>query len=236
MKLVKSSVEILNKPEDPKQPMKLLEEIARVCYKSENKITEDGSSAEALLRRIIKFGHEAMIEHYSLSVKFICSRGISHEIVRHRIASFAQESQRYCNYSIDKFDNELTFVVPKWAKAVLDCDTTNIASLINNSEITPAVKVWLTSCQQDEDAYLYLVNQCELTAQEAREVLPNSAKTEIVKTSNLREWRHFLDLRCDKAAHPDMQILAKDLLKQMYELLPVIFEDLYNKYIINEDK
>lgn len=186
-----------------------IERIARVCYKSEDHISLDGESAKKLVKMLIDRGHEAMLEHGSLSVLFICDRGVSHEIVRHRMASFAQESTRYCNYSKDKFDNEISVIEP-------------------NPEFMRASSIWnawYESICESERAYFDLLKNGE-TPQMARSVLPNSLKTEIVMTANYREWRHFLKLRCAPNAHPQMREIAIPLLQELNKKIPVIFEDL----------
>jgi len=189
--------------------LKTIEIAGRTCYKSENKITED--SASKFVKMLIKNGHEAMIEHNSISVKFVCDRGVSHEIVRHRIASFAQESTRYCNYSNDKFGNEITFIKPFF---------------FNEESLNYAF--WKSSCEYSESYYMRLIEN-GASAQEARSVLPNSLKTEIVVTANLREWRNILNLRCSKEAHPQMRELMLPLLFDLYNKIPEVFEDIYLK-------
>ena len=147
-----------------------------------------------------------MIEHSSLSVKFIVDRGVSHEIVRHRISSFAQESTRYCNYSKDKFNNEITFVTPTFFK-------------------DDQYHLWQVSMKQSEHAYFEFLNG-GATPQEARTVLPNSLKTEVVMTANYREWRNFFKLRTAKAAHPQMREVTIPLLNELKSKIPVIFDDI----------
>lgn len=190
-----------------------IEAAARTCYKSEDKITDQGESAKKLIWSLVKNGHEAMLEHSFLTVKFICDRGISHELVRHRMASFAQESTRYCNYSNDKFGKEITVIKPCFLK-----------------EGTKAYQNWVIAMSEAEDWYFNLLEQ-GLTPQEARCVLPNSLKTEVVMTANYREWRHILDLRCDAAAHPQMRELMKPLLIELHDRIPVVFDDIYGKHI-----
>lgn len=207
MKVIKAGYEILTAiSEGGVEELQHIEKIGRVCYKSEDKITSDGESARKFVKMIIDRGHEAMIEHSSLSVKFIVDRGVSHELVRHRIASFAQESTRYCNYSKDKFDNGITFIKPFFFS-----DT--------------KYQRWLAAMADAESAYLDLLNS-GATPQEARSVLPNSTKTEIVITANYREWRNFFKLRTAKAAHPQMREVTIPLLKELKEKLPIIFDDI----------
>ncbi len=210
MKIIEPSYEILTEiSEGGVKELQHIEKIGRVCYKSEDRITENGQSAKKFVQMIINRGHEAMIEHSSLSVKFIVDRGVSHELVRHRIASFAQESTRYCNYSKDKFDNGITFIKPLFFK-----------------EGTMGYEEWECAMDNAEQSYLFLCNECGATPQEARSVLPNSTKTEITITANYREWRSFFKLRTAKAAHPQMREVTIPLLKELKEKLPIIFDDI----------
>ena len=209
MKVINASYEILT-PVNGEQILKNIEKIGRTCYKSEDKITD--GSAEKFVGMLVKNGHEAMIEHESITVKFICDRGTSHEIVRHRMASFAQESTRYANYSKDKFGNELTFIKPCWFK---ECC----------SEMSVYEKIWLWSCYESEKYYMELL-QLGWKPEQARSILPNSLKTEIIMTANLREWRHFFKLRCDKAAHPQIRELAIPLLEEFKSKIPAVFDDI----------
>jgi thymidylate synthase (FAD) len=208
MKIISASAEILN-PEALKEASKFLEGIGRVCYKSEDLITED--SADRFIRGIVKSGHETIIEHLSASVRFICDRGVSHELVRHRIASFSQESTRYCNYSKDKHDSQITFIAPCFWKGE-----------------EHMMDVWKAAMNYAEQTYLQMISG-GAQPQQARAVLPNSLKTEIVMTANLREWRHFFKLRAlgtTGKPHPQMLELTVPLLKKMADLLPVVFGDL----------
>lgn len=200
--------------------LKKLERIGRTCYKSEGNITE--GSAERFVKNIMNRNHMSVIEHESISVRVICDRGVSHEIVRHRIASYSQESTRYCNYSNDKFGNELTFIdISNMLDENKNIDEDTKDNIYNN---------WKMSCLDTEECYRDMLAS-GATPQEARSILPNSIKTEIIMTMNLREWRHFFELRCDKAAHPQMREIANMILTELYKLLPVIFEDLYKKFM-----
>lgn len=210
MKIVKAGYEILTPiSQGGIQELQHIEKIARVCYKSENLITEDGESAKKMVKMLINRDHTAMIEHSMLSVKFIVDRGVSHEIVRHRISSFAQESTRYCNYAKDKFHNEITVIRPNF---FLD-------------ETSKAYQQWEDAMRSAEKSYFSLM-EAGATPQEARSVLPNSTKTEITMTANYREWRNFFKLRTDKAAHPQMREVAVPLLKELQEKLPIVFDDI----------
>lgn len=205
MKIIEASYSI-EKPLDGAEILKRIEHAGRICYKSEDRITDE--SAENFVRMLIERGHESVLEHESITVRFICDRSISHEIVRHRLASFSQESTRYCNYSGDRFGRGLTVIKPCFLK-----------------EETGAYASWLTAMHLANIAYSdMLAEGC--TPQEARSVLPNSTKTEIVMTANLREWRHFLKLRTAKAAHPQMRELTVPLLHELQEWIPVVFDDI----------
>jgi thymidylate synthase (FAD) len=205
MKIIKPSVEILDNI-TPVEVLKKLELCGRVCYKSENKITDE--SAVKFISNIIKRGHESVLEHVSFSVRFICDRGVTHEMVRHRIASYSQESTRYCNYSKGDFDGQITVIEPLYLEPG-----------------TEGYEIWKKACQEAENNYFKLL-QYGCTAQEARAVLPNSLKTEIVMTANVREWRHFLKLRTSKASHPQMREVADMLLTEFYFILPSLFDDI----------
>ena len=205
MKIINASYHI-ETPIDGAEILKRIEKAGRTCYKSEDRITEE--SAKSFVQKLIERGHESVLEHESITVRFICDRGISHEIVRHRIASFSQESTRYCNYSNDRFRNNITFIKP----CFLD-------------EGTGGYKLWKQAMFIAEKEYFELLN-LGCTPQEARSVLPNSTKTEIVMTANLREWRHFLKLRTAKAAHPQMRELTVPLLKELQAWIPVVFDDI----------
>ena len=219
MKLVKQGHQILSRISiDGIEELQRIEIAGRTCYKSEERITPDGESAKRFVKMIIDNGHEAMLEHSSLSVRFICSRGVSHEIVRHRLFSFAQESTRYCNYSKGKFGGECTFIVPPdmpWS-----VDTEDYVNSNNSIKI-----YWFNSLVSAEDDYTNLI-EMGWKPEQARDVLPNALKTEIVVTGNYREWRHFFKLRCDEKAHPHIRILAKDLLEDIKLRIPVVFDDL----------
>ena len=209
MKIIKPSYEILTPISDGGiKELQHIEKIGRVCYKSEDRITDDGETAKKFVKMLINNGHEAMIEHSSLSVKFVVDRGVSHELVRHRIASFAQESTRYCNYSKDKFGNEITVIEPCFW-----------------NEDTGFYECWKVSCEQSERYYFELLNG-GATPQQARTVLPNSLKTEITITANYREWRNFFKLRTAEASHPQMREVTIPLLKELKTLIPIIFDDI----------
>ena len=203
MKIIKARATIYDKI-NPVEVMRKLEAAGRICYQSE----AGDDTADEFIRKLIKKGHESVIEHQSVTVVFTVDRGISHEIVRHRLASYSQESTRYCNYSKGKFNGEITVIEP-----------------FEREEFPFAYDIWEMSCRADETAYnAMLADDCK--AQDARAVLPNSLKTTLFMTANLREWRHFFKMRCSPAAHPQIREVAKDLLNQFNELLPAVFGDL----------
>ena len=215
MIVIKPYYEILTEISDNGiKELQKIEKAARVCYKSEDKITDDGESAKKIVSSLIKSGHEAMIEHSQLTVKFVCDRGVSHELVRHRLFSFAQESQRYCNYSKDKFNANITFIEPFFWNRDDGDENKNFL-----------YRVWADACENAEFRYFQLLSN-GATPQEARTVLPNSTKTEIVVTGNYREWRAFFKLRIDNAAHPQMRELTIPLLNELKRKIPVIFDDI----------
>ena len=211
MQAIKAYTQIYN-DFDGQKILEKIEKVARTCYKSEGKIQE--GSAAKMVASLIKSGHEAMLEHVSVTVKFVVDRGISHELVRHRLASFAQESTRYCNYSKDDFGSEITFIIPEY----LDYKAAGW-------------NTWKETMKTCEDSYFKLLD-IGLTPQEARAVLPNSLKTEVVMTANLREWRHFFKLRAlgtTGKPHPQMLEVTVPLLEDFKQMIPVVFDDLVVK-------
>lgn len=217
---------------------KKIESAGRTCYKSEDKITDE--SAEKFVRALIKRGHEAMLEHASMTVKFITDRGISHEMVRHRIASYAQESTRYCNYSNDKFGKEITVIQPCFFDDIpitirqsivdyyLDGYLKELPVARDLTDHEKAFAEWYMTCKRCENGYFAMLGY-GCTPQEARGVLPTDLKTEIVVTANMREWRHILNLRAvgtTGAPHPQMVEVMRPLLMELRVKLPAIFGDL----------
>lgn len=217
LKLLNPKFEILSEVNGG-EILRFLERIARTCYKSEDKITDE--SSEDFIRRIVDRGHEAMIEHVSVSVRLTIDRGVSHEVVRHRVASYAQESTRYCNYSKDKFGNEVSFI--DISGGMNNDPKTNV---LTREQFEAVYEEWLNACQDAEEHYFNLL-ELGASPQIARSVLNNSTKTEICVTMNLREWRHFFQLRTALAAHPQMREIAVPLLKAFKNEIPVIFDDI----------
>ena len=217
MKIIEQSHEILAMTKDPLQ---LIEKAGRTCYKSEDKIT--AGSAEKFVKMIVGIGHETVIEHGNATVRFITNRGVTHELVRHRLSSFSQESTRYVEY-----DN-MEFIKPVW------CTPEIIGEFPKRISIDRVVSVeeqcFCFSLLDAEYRYKELLNG-NWKPEQAREVLPNALKTEIVHTCNFREWRHVLNLRCSTKAHPQIRALMLPLLKEFSEEVPVIFDDLKEKYL-----
>lgn len=207
MKIINPSY-IIEDEFDGDEILKRIERFGRTCYKSENRI--DSESSKVFVKNIIKRGHESVLEHEKISVRIICDRGISHEIVRHRIASYSQESTRYCNYGAEKFGSELTFISPFFWE---------------DEEHQTEYEIWKKAMQSAEDSYFSLLAR-GAKPEEARSVLPNSLKTELIMTMNLREWRHFFKMRASKYAHPQMKQIAGGLLKEFKDRLPIVFDDI----------
>ena len=233
MKLIKPSTELLTNI-NGEQILKDIEIASRTCYKSESKIEyinwtgdivnniqEDVpfqcKSARSLIKMLITKGHEAMLEFGgNITVKFICDRGVSHELVRHRLCSFAQESTRYCNYGKDE---HITFIIPCWT--VIEEGTYEHSSVRDD----PTEEEWISFMRQCEESYNMLIEE-GWQPQQARSILPNSVKTEINISTNIRDWRHIFQLRTSKAAHPQMRELMIPLLAKFKELIPILFDDI----------
>jgi thymidylate synthase (FAD) len=191
----------------PSVPMQRIEAIARTCYKSEDRITD--GSADTFVRTLRGRGHMAMLDHVTASVRFVVDRGATHEMVRHRIGvAFAQESTRYCNYSKAKFGSEIAVIRPCFW-----------------SEACRKFSIWHDAMGYAERAYFQLIAE-GASPQEARSVLPNSLKTEIVVTADFTEWRHIFQQRTSAAAHPQMREVMVPLLAEFQKRWPAAFDDL----------
>ena len=209
MKIIEQSYEVMSMA-DYSFMLEQIEIAGRTCYKSEDKITMD--SAEKFVRGLIKSGHHSVLEHQSITVKFITDRAVLAELTRHRLASFSVESQRFCNYGQDKFSGAVTFIKPVfWA------------------EESENYNIWVSAMQSAEQYYFSLLKS-GAKPEQARAVLPNSTKTEIVMTCNLREWRHVLNLRCSPAAYSQIRELMLPLLKNFANEMPAFFSDILEKY------
>lgn len=209
MKIVKRGV-YADEDNIPQHKMlDVIERAARTCYKSEDLITED--SNKKLIKGLIKSGHHAPLEFGTLTFKIICDRATATQIVRHRLASFCAESTRYCNYSKDKFGNEIKVIIPEGL----------------NNETYP---IWRAHCLMSETMYFELLS-LGAKPEVARSVLPHCLATELSVCMNIRELRHFIDLRCDSHAQKDIRSIATMLLNYLHVFYPVFFDDLYAKYI-----
>ena len=193
--------------QDGMDELRRIETIGRTCYKSENKELDD-EKTKTFVGNIIKNGHESVLEHGTLSVMFTTDRGVTHELVRHRLASYTQESTRYCNYSLGKFGREIAVVKP-----------------VDISVKDPAYSIWLSACAQAEASYFDML-KAGCKPEQARAVLPTCLKADICVTANYREWRHILKLRTGKGAHPQIRALMTDLLMELRHRIPVIFDDI----------
>jgi thymidylate synthase (FAD) len=189
------------------EPERLIEKMGRLCYKSEDKITE--TSHVAFIRMLLDLTrqHESVLEHASASFILGTDRGISHELVRHRLASYSQTSTRYCNYSKEKFGGEITVVKP-----------------VDLPDNCGSYRIWEESMKEAEASYLGLLSR-SISPQTARSVLPTCLYTEVGMTANFREWRHFLKLRTSPAAHPDMRVLALKIQSRLRFIAPTVFGD-----------
>lgn len=218
MRLVKPSFEILTDTNNDSiiHQLKTIELAGRNCYKSEDRICDDSYNKIIGMLRLKK--HLSVLEHGNVTVRFIGSRAFSHQLVRHRIAAYSQESQRYCNYNKGKFGSEVTFIEPvdfdDWSEDQRD--------------------IFKLGLKKSEDVYKALIEE-GLKAEDARGVLPNQAKTEVVVTMNLRSWMHFFSMRCDKHAQKEIRYLATGLLEEFHKLMPVIFEELHKEYVSGRD-
>jgi thymidylate synthase (FAD) len=210
MRIIQQSVTWFNPP--PANALEIIELAGRNCYKSEERITPD--SVAKFVSTLLASQHESVIEHVAASLRIITDRGVSHELVRHRLASYSQESTRYANYSKDRFGNEITVIEPVYLR--------------DKNE-----SLWTEWYLAMVDAEQYYMNMLRMgaTPQEARAVLPNSLKTELVMSANLREWKLILKQRCSPQAHPQMRALMLDALVMFRDAVPIIFDDLASLYL-----
>lgn len=251
MKLIKPYYQILT-PINGEEILKQIELAARTCYQSEGKIEFDydtfygewfnrsfpddpievcidAKSAKKLIPKLITNHHEAMLEFGGMiTVRFVVDRGVTHELVRHRIASFAQESTRYCNYSKDE---HLTFIMPPFLteitegeyKVIWEGDKPTI--FYDNIIISISTHHWLFTMARAEKYYNEMIDE-KLSPQYARSILPNSLKSEINISANIREWRHIFKLRTAKTAHPQMREVMCPLLDEFKSKIPILFDDI----------
>lgn len=211
MKIVKPSVEIMQEIDGDKI-LKHLELCARNCYKSEGNITEDTTSAVKMINKLIELDHTAMLEHFNITARLICDVGAYKDLTRHRHVSFAIESTRYCNYSKDKFGNEISFIKP-----------------CHIEENTVEYDLW-KKCMEDIEKYYFKMAKLGCKPDQLRMILPHSTASSVVMTANIREWRYIFKLRCAKAAHPTVREIMLLLLNEFHNKIPVLFDDIFNEY------
>lgn len=204
MQIIEQSWEWLQKPSNP---LEIIERAGRTCYKSEERIKE--GSARNFVKNILEHGHETVIEHATASIRFITNRGVTHELVRHRLCSFCQESTRYVRYG------NIEFIKPVWW---------NDEKYDENRR-----QIWIKAMENAEKSYIEAL-QAGDKPEQAREMLPHSLKTEIIVTANLREWRHLFDLRCSSYSHPQIRMLMRSCLKGFAQEIPVVFDNLITKF------
>ena len=211
MQIVNPSVEIVNDV-DGEKILKLIEKAARTCYKTEGNISEDASSAIKMINKLIELNHTAMLEFADIHVLLRCDVGVYKDLTRQRHCSFAIESTRYCNYSKDKFGNEITFIKP-----------------VNIKENTDEYVIWYNTMYEIEQAYNQMA-RLGCTPDQLRMLLPHSTAAYVNMKANIREWRHVFGLRCAKAAHPSVRQVMLMTLDKFHEKIPVLFDDLYEMY------
>ena len=213
MNIIKPKVEV--EPFDGVKIMKNIERACRTCYRSENNITED--SYKNLIKNCINRGHESVLEHEKITVRLTCDIGVYKDLTRHRFASFSIESTRYCNYSKDKFNNQLKVIEP--------CNIESNSELYSN---------WIDTIDFIEKEYIAM-SKNGATPDQLRMILPHSTAAEVTMTANIREWKHILELRCSKGAHPAVQQVMIPLLLYFKEQMPEIFNNIdYNKEFSKE--
>lgn len=228
MNIIKPKVEV--EPFDGVKIMKNIERACRTCYRSEGNITED--SYKKLITNCINRGHESVLEHEKITIRLTCDIGVYKDLTRHRIASFSIESTRYCNYGKDKFDNELKFIEPMFYTDTWK-DRNYEGSAMSKAELKSFF--WYKIMSDIESAYMNMNNLCECTPDEMRMILPHSTAAEVTMTANIREWKHILELRCSKGAHPAVQQVMIPLLLYFKEQMPEIFNNIdYNKEFSEE--
>ena len=211
VKIVEPSVEIIGDI-NGKEILQKIERAARTCYKTEGNITSDGESAKKMIRKLIDMNHTAMLEFADVHVLLRCDVGVYKDLTRHRHCSFAIESTRYCNYSKDKFGNEITFIKP-----------------VNIKDNTDEYAIWYNTMYEIEQAYNAMAHY-DCKPDQLRMILPHSTAAYVNIKANIREWRHIFGLRCDKAAHPSVRQIMLMTLNEFHKRIPLLFDDLYNKY------
>ena len=215
MKIIDPTFEFISAPTQV-AAYELISKAMSNCYRAELNATP--KTPQEMVEKAVRIGHYSVLEHVYVSVNITCDRGVTHELVRHRLASYSQESTRYCNYTGEKFGREITVIRPSWVVA------TSSEEPVDESE---KYQDWLAHMFACEKAYIAMLEH-GATPQEARAVLPNSLATKIAMTANLREWAHVFKLRCDMPAHPDMRFTMKLIMFGMLDLYPSVFQPVHN--------
>ena len=213
MKIIDPSFEFIHAPAR-EEAYRVIAAAMRNCYRAE--LNTMPATDEQMVEKAVKLNHLSLLEFVDVTVNITCDRGVTHELVRHRLCSFAQESTRYCSYNGEKFGRELTFVRPSWVVKDPECAT----------DTSEKYQDWLAHMYSSEKAYMAMLDH-GASAQEARAVLPNSLAAKIAVKANLREWIYIFRMRCDVPAHPDMRATMKPILASMLDLYPVVFQPIY---------
>lgn len=213
VRIIEPSVEIISEI-DGSKILKHIELCARNCYKSEGLITEDDTSARKMIQKLLELDHTAMIEHYNITFRLICDVGVYKDLTRHRHCSYAIESTRYCNYSKDKYDNNIKIIRPV---------------NMENKEGNPIYEEWYQAMVDMEKHYMKMA-ELGCKPDQLRMLLPHSTAASVICTCNMRELRHIFNLRCAKAAHPSVRQVILMLLEEVHNKIPVLFDDIFDKY------
>lgn len=218
MKIIEPLIEV--EKYDGLKIMKNIERACRTCYRSEGLIT--GDSYKKLLTNCLNRGHESVLEHEKITIRMTCDIGVYKDLTRHRFGSFSIESTRYCNYGNDKFDNEIKFIKP-----VFYDETWTDANYEGSTMTEEQLKsMYWYNCMEDiEDTYMKM-SKTGCKPDELRMILPHSTAAEVTMTANIREWRHILDLRTKKMAHPSIRQLLIPLLLDFKKNMPELFDSI----------
>ena len=217
MKIVEAQITQIT-PLNGRAMLKQIEEIARTCYRSEDKITADGKSAEQIVKALVNAGHWAMLEHATISMRYLSNIAAYKDLTRHRHGSYAIESTRWCSYNKGKFGSEIKFLDP-----------------VEIPKDSLKYQVWLNSMEQAETNYMNLASM-GAKPDELSLVLPQSTAAEFVITANLREWNHIFRLRAVGHSRPCVQQIMQPTLAMFHKEIPIVFDDVYNKMVAEKQK
>lgn len=217
MKIVQAQITPIT-PLNGQAILKRIEEIARTCYRSEDKITADGKSAEQIVKALTNAGHWAMLEHATISMRYLSNIAAYKDLTRHRHGSYAIESTRFCNYNKGKFGNEIKFLEP-----------------VEISKDHYKYTIWLGAMCYAEQSYMNMA-KLGATADELSLMLPQSTAAEFVITANLREWNHIFSLRAVGHSRPCVREIMIPTLELFHKEIPIVFDDVYNKMVAEKQK